>query len=158
MPEYKVQSFKGKDFRVIRGIVHPDYSYHTFEREEHDFREKYWDIQPNDIVLDVGSSYGSYALTACAMGATVYAFEPETTVYNDFMLSVGLNGWHTKCIGHNFGLYSSETELDFGKAAPHWPQFCISSLYKMKTLDDVVMEYKLSKLDWIKIDVEGGEE
>jgi FkbM family methyltransferase len=156
--EYKTQNFKGKEFKTVRGALHPDYSFHTFELEEHDFRQKYWDIQPGDVVFDAGSSYGSYSLTACAMGATVHAFEPEINVFNDLILNVKLNEWQGKCSCYNFGLYSSETELDFKKSAPHWPQFAISSLYKMQTLDSVAGTQKISKLDWIKIDVEGAEE
>jgi FkbM family methyltransferase len=156
--EYKKQFFKGKEFVVVKGTLHPDYSYYTFEQEERNFREKYWDIKENDVVFDVGSSYGSYSLSACALGATVYAFEPEKLVFNDLILNININNWHNKCFGYNFGLHSSEKEIDFAKEASHWPQFAISSLYKMRMLDDIVVEQKISRLDWIKIDVEGAEE
>lgn len=156
--EYKKQFFKDKDFIVAKGYLHPDYSYHTFEREEKDFREKYWDIKENDVVFDVGSSYGSYSLSACALGAIVYAFEPEKLVFDDLVSNIKINNWQNKCFAYNFGLHSSENDIDFAKQAPHWPQFAISSLYKMRTLDDIAAEQKNSKLDWIKIDVEGAEE
>lgn len=74
--EIRTISFKGKEFKIIKGSTHPDYSFDTFDKEEHEFRNKYWNIQDGDVVFDIGSSYGSYALTACAAGAEkVYAFE-----------------------------------------------------------------------------------
>ena len=63
---------------------HPEYSYFTFEGEERDFRDVYWDVKDGDVVFDVGASYGTYTLSARAMGATVYSFEPEKII-RDFI-------------------------------------------------------------------------
>jgi FkbM family methyltransferase len=154
----KTMSFKGKQFFVEKGGVHPEYSYFTFEQEENDFRNTYWNISENDIVIDIGTSYGAYALTACAMGATVYAFEPEKTVYCDLVNNININNWEQRCFASNNGLWSSEKKVDMKGYAPHWPQQTISEDYSMKSLDQIVKENNISKIDWIKIDVEGAEE
>jgi FkbM family methyltransferase len=156
--QFKTHIFRGKEFKIIRGATHPDYSYATFDEEEKDFREQYWDIHSGDIVFDVGASYGSYTLTACAYGATVYAFEPEKTVFDDLVSKVGINGWQKQCFPMNIGLWDSKNCIDMKSYAPHWPAFAISTDYKMDTLDHIAQMLELTKLDWIKIDVEGAEE
>ncbi len=148
--------FNGRKFNVRQGNIHPAYSFFTFTDEEKDFRDQYWKINEGDCVFDIGSSYGSYALSACVMGATVYAFEPEPTVCCDLLENVRLNRWEAKCFVHNFGLWSSESRVNMKDYAPHWPQQTISSMYEVKTLD--MMTDGLNRLDMVKIDVEGAEE
>lgn len=155
--QIKEQSFRGHSFKVCRGTTHPEYSYHTFELEEHDFRDKYWNIKNGDVVIDIGASYGSYSLSACAMGATVYCFEPEKTVFVDLVNNVIINGWETKCFPSNIGLWSYKTSVDMKQYAPHWPQATITSLYNVETIDNIVEDNRLDKLNWMKIDVEGAE-
>lgn len=155
--EIKVQSFKNKEFIVVKGSTHPEYSFHTFEREECDFRDKYWNIKEGDVVFDIGSSYGSYALTACAMGAKVYAFEPEPTVFAGLVDNINANKWKDKCTANNIGIYSSSNIIDMKSYAPHWPAHTITCDYRTDTIDHFCQENKISKLDWMKIDVEGVE-
>lgn len=154
----KEQFFKDKKFLVSKGSTHPEYSYHTFELEEHDFRNKYWNIKENDVVLDIGASYGSYSLTACAMGATVYSFEPETTIFNDLQKNIQINNWGNRCFASNVALWDSVSTIDMKLYAPHWPSDTITSNYKTITIDLISQLYNFKKIDWIKIDVEGAEE
>lgn len=158
MQETKTISFKGKNFHIIKGSMHPDYSFDTFDKEENAFRDKYWNIKEGDVVFDIGSSYGSYALTACAMGAKVYAFEPEKTVYNDLVTNIRINDWLSRCFPMNIGMWSSRNTVDMKSYAPHWPQFAITSDYQMDTVDHIAQAIGISKLDWIKMDIEGAEE
>lgn len=44
--------------------------------DEAEVRDRHWKISPGEVVMDVGPAFGSYALTAAAQGATVYALEP----------------------------------------------------------------------------------
>lgn len=156
--ELKKQKFKNNEFKVKKGLLHPEYSYFTFESEENEFRDKYWNISAGDVVFDIGSSYGSYSLSACSMGAIVHSFEPELLVLFDFITNVAINNWHETCFIHNYGLWDSDTQINFRETAPHWPAHTISSLYTVKTLDNVVRDCNINKIDWIKIDVEGAEE
>lgn len=150
--------FNNKEFLIQQGSTHPEYSYFTFEKEESDFRDKYWKISSGDTVLDIGSSYGAYALTACAMGARVYAFEPEKTVFVDLEKNIELNNWKNKCFPYNIGFWDKESSVNMKSYAPHWPEFSITSDYDMTTLDKFVEDKNINKIDWIKIDVEGAEE
>lgn len=158
MTEHKTQTFRGQEFKVVRGVTHPEYSYNTFEQEEWDFRNQFWNILPGDVVLDIGASYGSYSLTACSAGATVYSFEPEKTVFDDLVQSVKLNDWSERCFPENIGMWSSAGSVNMESYAPHWPKQTISGAYTMETIDHVVESKSIEKIDWIKIDVEGAEE
>jgi FkbM family methyltransferase len=106
----------------------------------------------------VGASYGTYSLSACSMGATVYSFEPEKTVFDDLVTNVNINHWNDRCFPANVGLWSYSTVLHMNSYAPHWSALSISSNYKMHAMDQIVKDNKIEKVDWIKIDVEGAEE
>ena len=155
-------TFRDRSFIVARGSLHPGYSFFTFE-EERDIRETYWDVKEGQVVVDVGASYGSYSLTACVMGATVIAFEPEPLVFADLMTNLRLNGWlETRGHAFNAGLWDETAErVPMESYAPHWPKQTISGPYRMTSLDKFsLMNPALlgQRIDWIKVDVEGAEE
>jgi FkbM family methyltransferase len=155
--EQRTQTFKEKEFKVIKGTTHPEYSYFTFEQEEKSFRDQYWDIKPDDVVFDIGASYGAYTLTACVMGAVVYSFEPEKTVFDDLVQNISINNWNDRCFPENIGIWDHSDSINMESYAPHWPKQTISGAYTMESIDNIVKNKQLSKLDWIKIDIEGAE-
>lgn len=154
-------SFRDRSFQVVDGVTHPLYSLHCFTQEERDFRDKYWTVQPGDVVADAGAAYGSYTLTALSAGAAkVYAFEPVDDVREDLIRNLELNGWRDRCFVSVCGLWDEECEANIGDYAPHWPKNAnnpwplgSSGPARMRTLDSVPIE----RLDWLKIDVEGAE-
>lgn len=161
MSEIKTVDFRGHEFQVRKGSTHPEYSFFTFTGEEKDFREKYWDIKPGDVVVDAGASYGAYTLAALAAGAAhVIAFEPEPTVNPDLIANIDLNGWGVRCNVFPVGLWSQETTIEMQSYAPHWPAQTITAPFRMSTLDRVIEKWGgigFPQLDWIKIDIEGAE-
>ena len=152
----KTIEWRGKTFQITEGSTHPAYSLNMFE-EELGFRERYWNVKEGEVVFDVGSSYGAYALPACSSGATVHAFEPEPPIFADLVRNVELNGWNQRFVGACHGLWSEPTQVDMRSYAPHWPSQTISGAYGMTTLDDVVAERRVERMDWLKVDVEGAE-
>jgi FkbM family methyltransferase len=81
--------------------------------DETEVREELWDIQPGDIVYDIGSAFGSYALCALAMGAArVVCFNPNPQEQDLLMASARLNGWGDKVTRHNVGLWSESGYLN----------------------------------------------
>lgn len=145
-------TFRGHNFRVLRGTTHPEYSLHCFTDEEADFREKYWHPRPGQVVVDAGASYGAYALTAAACGALVHAFEPEPSVFTDLERNVLLNGFQMEL--HPVGLWDRVEVVEMSTYAPHWPAGTITVPFTMIPLDRL----NLPRVDWFKIDVEGAEE
>ena len=157
----KDMTYRGRTFKVAQGSLHPEFSFYTFEEEEREIRDRYWNVEAGDVVVDVGASYGSYTLTACAMGALVYAVEPEPLVFDDLLRNLRLNDWlYTRCFAYNVGLWDSSERVDMRTYAPHWPAHTISGEYQMTTLDRLLESGAPapSRVDWIKVDAEGAEE
>ena len=146
----------GQTFRIVEGKTHPGYSISGFD-EERDFREKYFRPEPGQVVIDAGASYGSYTLPALALGATVYAFEPEPTVRGDLARNIDANGWNDRGHVRRLGLWDSATVVNMYDYAPHWPQGTITAPFEMVRLDDWA-DGTIDRLDWLKMDVEGAEE
>lgn len=155
-------AFRDRSFTAVRGSLHPEYSLATFD-EEREIRDAYWDVQEGDVVVDVGASYGAYTLPACAVGATVIAFEPEPRIFTDLAANLRLNSWF-ESRGHpfNLGLWDEDgVRVAMESYAPHWPKQTISGPYQMTTLDRFALlnpGLLGQRLDWLKVDVEGAEE
>jgi FkbM family methyltransferase len=145
-------TFLGKTFRMLAGSTHPAYSLNCFELEEADFRAAYFRPSAGQVFVDVGASYGAYSLSAAAHGAEVHAFEPETSVFVDLKRNAEANGFEISL--HNSGLWDGDDVVDMSSYAPHWPPGTISAPFRMLTLDS----FRLPRLDWLKVDVEGAEE
>lgn len=145
-------TFRGQSYRVLRGATHPEYSLHCFTDEEADFREKYWHPLPGQVVVDVGASYGAYALTAAACGALVHAFEPEPSVFVDLQRNAIVNQFQMHL--HQVGLWNEAVVVDMESYAPHWPKGTITAPFTMLPLD----RFNLPRVDWLKIDCEGAED
>lgn len=146
-------TFRGHTFKVLRGTTHPEYSLTCFANEEADFRAKHWEPRPGEVVVDVGASYGSYALTAAACGAEVHAFEPEQSVRVTLIENGIANNFEDFYV-YPFGLWDTpEQEVHMASYAPHWPAGTISGAFTMRALDS----FKFPRVDWLKVDVEGAE-
>ena len=115
--------------------------------------------KPDDIVIDVGASYGSYTLSALQAGARyVVAVEPgedEFCVLNNNLM---INGWLGKCMAFNGVLGQTISPVTFhpdthslivrGKKSES--RLCL-------TLDFIAISMDVGKIDWVKSDVEGAE-
>ncbi len=150
-------TFRSLKFSIAEGKTHPGFSIHTFE-EERPFREEHWRISPGEVVIDAGASYGSYTLSALAMGARVYAFEPEADIAFDLHRNVTLNGWEKRCDVLKVGLWDKMEKVSVYDYATHWPAGTSPSPFKMVSLDDWVASKDFTRIDWIKMDIEGAEE
>jgi len=146
-------TFRGKTFRMLEGSTHPAYSLTCFETEEKDFREQYWDPKPGQVVVDAGASYGSYTLSAAAMGATVIAFEPDNAIFLDLLRNVEENGFQDRVTIQRLGLWDRTDSVDLKSYAPHWPAGTVANTFAMVPLDS----FDLQQVDWLKIDIEGAE-
>lgn len=155
MTDIHTSTFRGHEFRFQRGTVHPQYSIDCFTADEKEFRDKYWLVEPGDVVVDAGASYGAYSLTAAAVGAHVIAFEPEPTVWVDLQANIDLNGWRHCCEACCSGLLDASGPVDMDSYAPHWPQGTVTRPFNMRRLDNIDLP---QRIDWFKLDIEGAEE
>jgi FkbM family methyltransferase len=135
-----------------------------------DLRFLWKNLTPGMVFLDIGAHHGVYTIVAAnRLGAdgVIVAFEPSSREYRRLRLHVRLNG-----------LSSVRTEpLALGSAASTRPFFQVTSgdstrgglqppasadhvseiSVETMRLDDYVSRFPLKRVDFVKLDVEGGE-
>lgn len=122
-------------------------------------RHRFWDIQPGQVVADVGACFGSWTLPALAAGATVYAFEPHLQIYQELVYNASLNEFtelhpFNKAVWSTSGQILDLPQIDLSmmrRPNDNQPVMKVSTV----SLDDALAD--LDRLDWIKIDIEGAE-
>lgn len=132
----------------IRQEIKP-YNKHSYERGG-------TKVKKGDVVVDVGSGDGSFALKASAKASVVYAFEPNPmqfkllhmsfdSVDNIKIVETGLSNKAGTCFISNKTYWSkiSDTAVD--------DSFSI----EIDTLDNVL--YDKTNIDYLKVDIEGEE-
>ncbi len=127
--------------------------------DEQSVREKYWLPEAGDVVIDVGCSIGSWTLPALIWGARVYAVDPRA---NSLALVRAISDENqvdpAQLVTVNAALaedggYPTDFRAAIGaRGGFHAP---VDATYT--TLDKLVVDYQLPRVDWIKIDVEGAE-
>jgi len=158
--------FAGHKYRAQK-ISSP---YHDLERasldtfsSEGNLRDKFWHFRPGDTVFDVGSAFGNYSLPALVQGAKVWSFEPDINMRQALVENIKLNEVpfslletlggtieQKLCIIASFGLARSPNKMTY--VPGYNKEECVINL---ETLDDVVNNYHIDRIDMIKIDTEG---
>ena len=140
---YNTHFYKDKYVKYRRSSFDPWNSWFEFQMETY-VRDHLWypNIKPGMVVIDAGAGWGSYALTAGILGAEVHAFEPDLRMLNDLIANVNENQL-TEVTVSPFGLSDHTGTQD-------WEEIQGMQLIR---LDD----YPLTKLDYVKMDIEGQE-
>jgi FkbM family methyltransferase len=133
--------------------------------------------QPNDVVIDVGANIGYFTIYASrkiGKDGLVIALEPMDEAYDCLIKNLRLNRIDN-VKPFKLALWSSETTLrlyrtkgyftsaiskvDVLKKLIQQKKLKLIKEYEIKTikLDDLIKNINLSKVDWIKIDVDGSE-
>ena len=130
-------------------------------------------VEEGDIVVDIGANYGFFSLHAIKKGAAkVLSFEPFPETFNSLSINVANHNSITpirqaisnsegfgkivsnNVSGSNFLVQSSENVKGSEKILENNPDvFEITTI----TLDNVIKEYDLKKIDFLKVDCEGSE-
>lgn len=120
------------------------------------------------VVIDVGANQGEYALFAArrVTQGKVVAFEPLPTILHVLYKNVSLNNFKNIQI-FEMGLSDAEGYFEIheiddaheGLATAYPGKRKSKSVHKivLRTLDDVIREQAIERVDFIKIDIEGGE-
>ena len=130
-------------------------------------------VVPDAVVIDVGANVGLYTLVAASAGASVVAFEPNPPTRRRLERNLALNAAggrvsvdaralsdvegvgtlfddpHADTNAYNFGL-ASFSDANVGGAGK-------AKAVQSTTLDRVVLERGIQKIDWIKMDIQGAE-
>ncbi|NML37262.1 FkbM family methyltransferase [Chitinophaga sp. G-6-1-13] len=122
-------------------------------------------IKDGDVVIDAGAWVGDFSSLAAFYGAKVYAFEPEVSNFRQLKKTSRLMG-HDRIIPVQQGLSDKAgtagmTLYDIGNSAAYRITGNGEREQKdevsLTTLDDFVGTHGLSKIDFIKADIEGYE-
>jgi FkbM family methyltransferase len=119
-------------------------------------------VQPNDVVIDCGANTGAFTRTALDMGASlVVAVEPAPEAIA--CLRRNLNREINKGLVKVYpkGVWDKEAILSFygsGLGATFvGSPIATSRKIQVTTIDNIVKELQLNRVDFIKMDIEGAE-
>lgn len=171
MKEIRTRQFAGKEYKFVvldvEGVKEvpgvdnlvgvadhlqgsADATWWTFE-DEQTVRDKHWHFKPDEIILDCGAAFGSYAIMAAIQGAKVIAFEPNRFCRSMLEQNIALNPGLDIQI-RPIGVYSSQGFFD-----PNTAKFSSVSTgpacLEVEKIDDLIT----GNVDCIKMDIEGGE-
>jgi len=122
-------------------------------------------LKKGDIVLDAGAFIGTFSIWAAKLvgnEGTVIAIEPDEKNFRQLQQNIKINNLHN-VIAINKGLWEFNGTLLFA------PNQSVSSSFisgetdsrsiqvPVDTIDNIVAEFKLHKLNFIKMDIEGAE-
>ena len=137
-------------------------------------------LSPGATFVDVGANVGYFSMLAASRVGSegrVYAFEPNKNLHGDFKRSVQINGFENRVRLTEVALSSADAdEVDFfislaeantglstlTPAKGHLDTGSLSLTHKItvpsRTFESWMKETGLSRIDMLKIDVEGAEE
>lgn len=127
----------------------------------------YEDIQINkgDVVIDAGANFGLFSALASSLGATVYAFEPVKITREKYLEKTAqLNGninivplALSNTVGNILIKGDSNIVASIVEDMNQKQGNLINEIVSTITLDDWVKQNNISKIDFIKADIEGAE-
>lgn len=187
--QIRTENFRGRSFKFaeIRGSVGNDHASWWSFYDEQELRDKWWNPQPGETVLDVGAAFGSYGIPAAALGARVVFFSPAEFDTELLTKNIALNPEFSKrCLVVRDGSYSKDGWFDpdhcifredlpakcepcEGRPLPKEPlggyRACPScgkntfqAWLRVRSIDSFLEERPgIARVDWMKLDVEGAE-
>jgi len=124
--------------------------------------EKYnlhYKLKPNDIIFDLGAYHGLYSFYAVSLqkNITVYAFEPDKKNFKILKQNI-INNNLKNIIPINKAIYNKKgkvsfTEQGMGSMIDDSGKIEIETT----TIKSIMNKYKIKKINFIKMDVEGAE-
>ena len=123
-----------------------------------------YEIQPSDIVVDIGAHVGVFTVFAAkkAYNGEVYSYEPEPTNFKQLKKNVVLN--HLKNVKETrTGVAGRKGMRTFYVSNQHTGGNSIIKVpgkkikAKFTTLKDIIDDNEIDVIDFLKVDVEGAE-
>lgn len=142
------------------------YFLNDYEKNEIDFLYNF--LKNGDTFIDIGGNIGLFSLNASKLvgnSGKVYAFEAFSENFRQFNNNVKINDFKNIVLEHlaisnqqkTIEILYNEAHQNVGMASSYLQNFTSKEEIKAISLDEYVREKKISKIDLIKIDIEGGE-
>jgi len=117
-------------------------------------------VKNGDVVIDAGAWIGDFSAYASVKGAEVYAFEPSKTTIEYLKITQQLNkNIHIveKGLGNRTEFSFLSSDLSNSGSNKITIETNHSEKIEITTIDDFVAEQQLTRVDFIKADIEGFE-
>lgn len=120
---------------------------------------KIYGQKPTGVVVDIGANVGAYTVYASETAKQVYAFEPVPSTYallkQNSLFTVKLFNYAVSNKTGNRYMYLTGRN---GDSSLYKPKKCKQKIIvKCITLDKFISEFKLHRIDTLKLDCEGAE-
>lgn len=119
-------------------------------------------VKKGDVFVDVGAHIGCYTIQAAKLAKTVVTVEAHPDNFSILKRNIELNNF-SNVIALNIGAWSSKDKLKLNISEASGSHSFINAFgfgsIEIDTypLDEVLINFGIRKVDWIKIDVEGAE-
>jgi FkbM family methyltransferase len=130
--------------------------------EERYFLHDKCSLDPSDTVFDIGAARGISTQVAAQKAARVFAFEPSPRMFNCLKKNINEDSiqiyqqaaWDEPGeMNMNYGIFSKDDSL----LEPDTGQTGISKIVRVDTVEKFAKENGVEKIDFAKIEAEGGE-
>lgn len=126
------------------------------------YNPKGFEISKKDIVVDIGAHIGTFSLFASQFANIVYAFEPISDNYKMLTYNIWLNNSkniipNQKAVSDSLGKRKIATTSWNTGGHSFYQKGDNYEKVETTTLEKIVKEYKLSRIDFLKMDCEGEE-
>ena len=160
--------YQGDQINIVGSDADPYFMSISSEDHTNDFYATALAMMPKDgVMFDVGANVGLTAVMAASHAAMVYAFEPSPITFKHLTETVLANGLSERIRLINRGLSDHDGDLTFfqdptsGSASHIITSSTLARASDIRvpvqTLDSFAQQQGITRLDLIKIDVEGFE-
>jgi len=141
--------------------------YGFWEKHLHDVYSKF--ITPESIIIDAGANIGFHTVQFAKLGKQVYAFEPQSVIFNLLSTNALLNGVSDKVKQYRLGLGDKKTKLYMESESKHMETDSICNFggrgltKELSDSEEVNLIkwddefFHVDKVDFIKMDIQGSE-
>jgi len=140
-------------------------SFILVQKEYESWMQRYLKLEKGSVFIDVGANVGKYSLALSKIigdSGKIVAVEPVPRTFDALAQAVKINGL-SNIIPLNIACWSENTKLDiflseYSGSCSIKRNFGLGHvIVEAKTLDSLVNELGLNRVDFVKIDVEGSE-
>ena len=160
--QYIVKKYSGRKIRLRKKSVDQEvYDYVFVEKYHRPFKEI---TSKEPIILDLGANIGLTIIDFKILypGSKIYAYELDKDNYDLSILNCKkLHG----CYLHNEAIWSEPTEIKYNKSVNNDAYKIETNIsqqqniitVKAVTIQQIIEQYKLKVIDYVKLDIEGAE-